>query len=674
MLLVTGMLVGSATGLAAVAFIKLIEGITWVGFQFAPGSWPDLGRGWLIVVPVVGALLGGPIIAFFASEAKGHGVPEVMQALVLRGGRIRSRVAIAKIAASSLCIGTGGSAGREGPIVQVGSTLGSILGRMLRLSDARIRNLVACGAAAGVAATFNAPIAGVAFAIEVLVGDLGVSLVSNVVISSVTASVVSQAFLGSDPAFSVPAHALNDPNELWFYIALGLLAAVVAVAFIRMLYAAEGLFDGWRRVPQWLRPAVGGLLLGGLAWAYPHFLVRGGVDSTIAALGMPTAHNLPHIFGSGFAAIEAALSGPLPWILVGSLVVLKMLATSLTLGSGNSGGVFAPSLFMGAMLGGLFGVVAGNIFPEIAPSPAACALAGMAAVFAGAARAPLTAILIAFEMSDSYAVILPLMATTIAATIVAQKLSPESIYSLKLARRGIRLRHGRNVDVMDTVQVGEVMETDPPTVRSSMGVKELQRYFEESRHHGALVLDEAERLVGVVSLQDLDRTIQEEKDWELLTVEAIMTSNVLVAYRDEPIGAALQRLGLRDVGRLAVVDREDPKRLLGIIRRHDIARAYQRGIFRRMDAQDRVTHLSMSHETGATMVQLEVKRDSLVAGKRIRDLPLPDGVLLTTRRQGGHRKLLHGDDLLEENDVVFALAEPQQVEELKKLFRGQVSS
>jgi CIC family chloride channel protein len=466
----------------------------------------------------------------------------------------------------------------------------------------------------------------------------------------------------------VPVHALNDPRELWFYIALGLLAAVVAVVFIRMLYAAEGLFDGWKRVPQWLRPAIGGLLLGGLAWGYPQLLARGGVDGSLAGLGMPTAHNLPHIFGSGFAAIEAALSGPLPWILVGSLVVLKMLATSLTLGSGNSGGVFAPSLFMGAMLGGLFGVVAGNFFPEIAPSPAACALAGMAAVFAGAARAPLTAILIAFEMSDSYAVILPLMATTIAATILAQKLSPESIYSLKLARRGIRLRHGRNVDVMDTVHVGEVMETDPPTVKSNMSVKELQGYFEQSRHHGALVLDELDRLVGVVSLQDLDRTIQEEKGWESLTVNAIMTSTVLVAYRDEPIGAALQRLGLRDVGRLAVVDREDPMKLLGIIRRHDIARAYQTGIFRRMDAQDRVTHIGMSQETGATMVQLEVKRGSIVEGKRVRELELPEDVLLTTRRHGGQRKLLHGNDILVADDVVFALAEPQQVEELKKLF------
>jgi CIC family chloride channel protein len=668
MLLVTGILVGSVTGLAAVAFIRLIDWITWFGFDYLPGLWPEAGRGWLVIVPVLGALLAGPIIAYFAREAKGHGVPEVMQAMALRGGRIRSRVALAKIAASSLCIGTGGSAGREGPIVQVGSTIGSVLGKLLRLSDDRIRNLVACGAAAGVAATFNAPIAGVFFAFEVLVGELGVGLVANVVISAITASVVSQAFLGSDPAFPIPVYALDHPQELWFYVVLGLLAAVIASLFIRMLYTTEDLFDRWRAMPLWIKPAIGGLLLGLLALGYPYLLVQSGVEPGLASLGTPVIQNLPHVFGSGFAAIESVLSSPLPWILVGSLVLLKMLATSLTLGSGNSGGVFAPSLFMGAMLGGFFGVIAEGLFPAVAPHPGACALAGMAAVFAGAARAPLTAFLIAFEMSNAYEMILPLMATTITATVIAPKLSRESIYSLKLARRGIRLRHGRNVDVLDTVQVSEIMETDPPTVQASMSLRRLQRWFVESHHHGALVLDARDKLIGVITLQDLERAIHNVEEWQDTPVESVMTRDLLVAYRDEPIGAALQRLGLRDVGRLAVVDRTDPQILHGVIRRHDIARAYQTGIFRRMDMQDQVTHLSMSRQTGTTAVELIVKSGSRVAGKLVRELELPDGVLLTTRRHGGQRKLLHGNDILEEGDVVFALAEPEQVSELKALF------
>jgi CIC family chloride channel protein len=240
---------------------------------------------------------------------------------------------------------------------------------------------------------------------------------------------------------------------------------------------------------------------------------------------------------------------------------------------------------------------------------------------------------------------------------------------LKLARRGIRLRHGQNVDVMDTVQVSEVMEQDPPTVRDSMSLRRLQRWFVESHHHGALVLDEDERLVGVITLQDLERSIDHEESWQDLPVKAVMTRGLLVAYTDEPIGAALQRLGLRDVGRLAVVDRDNPDKLVGVIRRHDIARAYQTGIFRRMDTQNRVEHLSMTQQSGATAVELVVRRGSAAEGCRVRELTLPDSVLLTTKRHGGRRTLLHGEDLLEEGDVIFALAEPQQVEELRRLFR-----
>jgi CBS domain-containing protein len=215
------------------------------------------------------------------------------------------------------------------------------------------------------------------------------------------------------------------------------------------------------------------------------------------------------------------------------------------------------------------------------------------------------------------------------------------------------------------------MEADPPTVHAAMGLRRLQRWFVESHHHGALVLDGGNKLVGVITLQDLERAMQNDDEWQDIPVEAVMTRNLLVAYRDEPIGAALQRLGLRDVGRLAVVDRDDPQKLYGVIRRHDIARAYQTGIFRRMDMQDQVTHLSMSQHSGATAVELVVRPGSSVAGKLVRELSLPDGVLLTTLRHGGRRKLLHGLDELSAGDVVFALAEPRQVAELRRRFEAR---
>ena len=671
MLLILSIVIGLVTGFAAVLFIKLIDAITLFSFGSIPNTFASLGRWWILIIPIIGSLISGPIIAFFASEAKGHGVPEVMQAMVLNGGRIRPRVAVAKIAASSVCIGTGGSAGREGPIVQVGSTFGSTVGQLFRMSDRRIRNLVACGAAAGIAATFNAPIAGVAFAIEVLAGDLAISVVSNVVIAAVTAAVVSQAFLGADPAFRIPTYAMKSPMEMLFYVVLGLLAGLMGVLFIKVLYAAEDVFDNWEKMPMWVRPAIGALLLGIVGFVYPPILVKLGIDPVLAHAGLPVIRNIPHIFGAGFETIEAALTGPLPWIFLISLLFLKLLATALTLGSGNSGGVFAPALFMGAMLGGFFGLAVDIAFPQFAINPGAYALAGMAAVFVGAARAPLTAILIAFEMSNDYKVILPLMAATIVALIIAHRIQPESIYTLKLARRGLRLRFGRDVDVLDGVLVREVMTTDPPIVRETDTMGDLENYFLASHHHGAFVLNDKDELVGIITLQDLERCLNARDDCKDLLVRDVMTRSMLVTYPDESIGDALHRMAARDVGRLPVVDRSNPKELVGAVRRTDIARAYQRGILRREALSDRATQLRASRRSGTEFIELKVEEGSAVAGKKVKDLQLPAGVLLTTRFHNTEHHLLHGNDVLEPGDMVLALVEPEYVDEVKALFKSK---
>ena len=669
LLLILSIIIGLVTGFAAVLFIKLIDWITEFSFGDIPTA-IDWGRWWIILIPVIGSLISGPIIAFFASEAKGHGVPEVMQALVLNGGRIRPRVAVAKIAASSVCIGTGGSAGREGPIVQVGSTFGSTMGQLFRMSDRRISNLVACGAAAGIAATFNAPIAGVAFAIEVLVGDLTISVISNVVISAVTAAVVSQAFLGSDPAFAIPTYSLNSPWEILFYAILGLLTGAMGVLFIKVLYGAEDIFDNWEKAPMWIRPAVGALLLGLVGFIYPPILVKLGISPELAHWGLPVIENLPHVFGAGFDTIEAALTGPLPWLLLISLLFLKLLATSLTLGSGNSGGVFAPALFMGAMLGGLFGLGVDMLFPSIALNPGAYALAGMAGVFVGAARAPLTAILIAFEMSNDYKVILPLMAVTIFSLVIAHRMFPESIYTLKLARRGLRLRFGRDVDVLDGVLVSEVMTKNPPTVYENDDIPELEHFFLATHHHGAMVLDDQGRLVGIVTLQDLERCLTGNENCRDLKVKDIMTKSLLVAYPDETIGDALHRMAVRDIGRMPVVDRNEPTRLLGAVRRTDITRAYQRGILRREMLAERSSNLRASRSGGAEFLELRVEKGAPVEGKKVKELSLPDGVLFTTRFHGNEHHLIHGDDVLEPGDIILALAEPDAVDQLKAMFRS----
>ncbi|RUA15493.1 MAG: chloride channel protein [Clostridia bacterium] len=668
-LLLLAILIGLVTGFAAVIFIDLIDWITRFSFGNVADAVPSLGRWWLILIPVIGSLISGPIIAFFASEAKGHGVPEVMQALVLNGGRIRPRVAVAKIAASSVCIGTGGSAGREGPIVQVGSTFGSTMGQLFRMSDRRISNLVACGAAAGIAATFNAPIAGVAFAIEVLAGDLAISVVSNVVIASVTAAVVSQAFLGSEPAFHVPAYTFKSPVEILFYVVLGVLSGVMGVVFIKALYGLEDVFDNWKKMPMWARPAIGALLLGLTGFVYPPLLVKLGLSPILAKAGLPVIRNIPHIFGAGFDTIEAALIGPLPWIFLISLLFLKLLATALTLGSGNSGGVFAPALFMGAMLGGLFGLAVDMTFPALGINPATYALAGMAAVFVGAARAPLTAILIAFEMSNDYKVILPLMAATIVALVIAHRMHPESIYTLKLARRGLRLRLGRDVDVLDGVLVSEVMTQNPPAMNESNTMEELETYLLNTRHHGVVVTNDEDELVGVVTLQDLDRCLHNRKDCRSLKIRDAMSKTLLTAYPDESIGDALHRMAARDVGRMPVVDRNNPKKLLGAIRRNDIARAYQKGVLRRDELSTRANQLRASRSSGTEFIELRVEPGSMAAGKKVKELSLPEDVLLTTRFHDAQHHLLHGDDVLSPGDIVLALAEPDAVKNVETLFK-----
>jgi len=656
-LLVTSGLVGAGTGLGAVLFIQFIEIIQRIFFVGGEQALGFLGRGLIILIPLLGGLLAGPIIAFFASEAKGHGVPEVMQAIALNGGRIRPRVGAAKIAASALCIGSGGSAGREGPIVQVGAALGSTIGQYLHFSESRIRNLVACGAAAGIAATFNAPIAGVIFAMEIILGELNLGDLGSVVISAVTASTIARIFLGSQPAFTIPQYGVKTPWEVLLYGVLGVLAAVTAVAFIRMLYWFEDLFDGWD-FPQAAKPAIGGLLLGGLAFFYPMVLGLGFVPREETLLGVPLASNIPHVFGSGFLVIEDALLGRLSLGLLFVLVILKPLATSLTLGSGNSGGVFAPALFSGAALGGAFGRLVEFIAPQATAGPGAFATVGMAAVFAGAARAPFTAILIVFEMTDDYRLIVPLMAAVVVSLIVSERLHPESIYTLKLSRRGIRLKRGRDVDVMEAVKVEEVMTRPPETVPVNLPVSVLANEFLRSGRHGFPVIDENGLLFGIVSLVDYRRATQpNSQEPNQLTVGDIATRHLVTAYPDETVGTVLRRMAPRDLSRLPVVSRQDPTQLIGLVRRNDIVRAYEIGAMRREEARRRSETNDRVEQLEAVFVDLPVPINSGAIGKCVAELDLPRSAVLVSIRRGSQLIIPHGDTCLQGGDIVTALCE-----------------
>ncbi len=671
LLLVLAVIIGASTGFAAVFFIHLIALIQNRSYTTITLLFPHLGIWSYLIVPVIGALLVGPLIAWFAREAKGHGVPEVMQALVMNGGRIRPRVAIAKIIASALCIGTGGSAGREGPIVQVGSALGSVTGQFLHLSDERIKNLVSCGAAAGIAATFNAPIAGVAFAIEVLMSELQVRMFGNVVIASVSASVVSQMFLGDRPAFSVPSYTLHSPSALFFYLLLGLASALAGIMFIRMLSWFEDTFDNWN-FPLALKPAVGAVLLGLLGLLYLRLPGVGFSTPTEFQLGMPLIENIPRLYGSGFTFIEEVLHGQVNMYLLAILIFLKPLATSFTLGSGNSGGVFAPSLFLGAMLGGAMGTLFAAWQPELAGPSGSYALVGMAAVFAAAARAPLTAILIVIEMSNDYSMILPLMVATITAGYLAQVLYPESIYTIKLTRRGIRFVQGRDLDIMQSVLVREVMNPRPVTVNGNASITELYSMFEKTRHLGFPVVDDKGRLVGIVTLQDLENALA-RKGVEAadLRVADVAVSQPITVFDDDPIWTAIQKMAPRDLARLPVVSRDAPDRLIGLISRSDILRAYDVAMVRKQRGQLLTDHAVLRREKKNDFMEVRLRAGSHAIGMPLKDLDLPREVNAVSVERDGESLIPKGDTTFASGDVVTLFGRCDALVRAREILTGR---
>jgi CIC family chloride channel protein len=560
-LLVFSITVGVFTGFGAILFRWLINSFRVLFFERGGNLLDFMGAYYVIIVPAAGGLIVGPLIYFFAREAKGHGVPEVMLAVASTGGRIRPRVALIKALASSICIGSGGSVGREGPIVQIGSTLGSSLGQLFKLSEEKIKILVACGAAGGIAATFNAPLAGIFFALEVILGQYGLKFFSSVVLSSVTATVISRTFMGDHPAFMVPKYTLLSIWEIPLYFIFGFIAAFVALFYIKSIYKSEDLFNAWK-IPEYIKPVIGGFGLGLIGLFFPQ------------------------IFGVGYETIELALYGKIGLVLVSALVLIKILATSVTLGSGGSGGVFAPALFIGAMLGESYGKITQLIVPSIAIPSGAGALVGMGAVFAGASHAPISAILILFEMTGNYLIILPLMITCITSTVVVRRFSKESIYTLKLTRRGIDLEKLRSADFMGSITVSDVMVKDVITFKETIAVKDAEtniRSYAEYRHRGFPVLSKEGNLVGMVTRKDIGEALIGGKQY--MPIQDIMTTDIATCYPDDTLKTALEKLGEKDVGRIPVIERENQRHLIGLITRENIIAAYNKAVKKERKAQ-----------------------------------------------------------------------------------------
>ncbi len=560
-MILCALVIGVLGGLGAIGFRFLIR--LFQSLFFGPGL-NLLKLAWALpwyhklLAPAIGGAIVGPIIYLFAREAKGHGVPEVMEAVVIRGGAIRPRVVVIKALASAMTIGCGGSVGREGPIVQIGSALGSTLGQLLKVSGERMRTFVGCGAAAGIAATFNAPIAGALFSVEIILGDFGLARFSPIVISSVTATVISRHFLGDFPAFQVPPYQFVHPFELLPYLLLGVAAGLAARLFIFLLYRCEDLFEA-SPLPEAVRPAIGGLLIGTIALAFPH------------------------IYGVGYETINLSLLDKVPFLLLLILVIIKLLATSITIGSGQSGGIFAPSLFIGAMTGGAFGTLAHSLFPSMTATAGAYALVGMGALVAGTTLAPITAILIVFELTNTYTVILPLMVSCIMATIVSTAISHESIYTLKLARRGLKIRAGLEESTLMSLRVRDVMNDRVQCLPENMPADALVKTALTSPYSYFPLVDKKGLMTGIVSHQDLRLAIAYQDDLRGLIIARDIgtTEGLLTVFPDDDLYTVFQRFAEKRIEEIPVVDPEEPRQVVGMVSHKEVLAAYNRELLRR---------------------------------------------------------------------------------------------
>ncbi len=527
--------VGLLTGLASIALAEMIHlvQVLAIGAADLPVLvLPALPWAQVLLVPAAGGLAVGVIGHYLSREVRGHGVPEVMEAVALRGGRIRKRVAVAKSVASALTIGTGGSVGREGPIVQIGASVGSAVGQALGLSADRLRTLTSAGAAGGIAAAFNAPIAGAFFALEVIARNFATPTFGPVVLCAVFATLVSRAYFGDSPAFEVPPFQMGPLWETPLALVLGLICGFVSLGFIGVLGALERFFE---RIPTpaLVKPALGGLLLGVLLLKFPE------------------------LYGVGYETMDATLSGNLPWRELAFLLALKPLATSITLASGGSGGVFLPSLYVGGLAGGLFGIAVNAVFPETTTSQGAYALVGMAAVLAGTSHAPITALLLAFEMTQDYVVILPVMLATAVATLVARGLKRDSIYTEKLTQRGIDLDRREDL-VLRGIRVSEVMHKQPPAVRSDAPLDVVLANFLNSDFGAVFVTNPDGFPVGQTSIHDIKSAIGDPDALGAIVVAGDVCESVATVRQSRSLADALDVLSREGREVIGVTD-EDGK-------------------------------------------------------------------------------------------------------------------
>ena len=550
--------VGLVAGLVAFALYKLIGLFTNLFFfhrwstDFSSAQHNHLG--WMVIVtPVIGGLIVGVMAKYGTSKIKGHGIPEAMEAVLFNRSRIAPRVAILKPISAAIAIGTGGPFGAEGPIIQTGGAIGSLVGQAFHTTAVERKVLLACGAAAGMSATFNTPIAGVILAIELLLFEFKSRSFIPLVIASTLATAVHMQLLGLGPMFQVSPMDFAIPRGLPFYIALGLICGLAAVGFSKLLYWVEDQFEKLPFDEMWW-PAVGALGLGIIGFF------------------------VPRVLGVGYDTIGDILNGQLVWKLLLVVMLAKAGALAISLGSGTSGGLLAPCFMWSAALGGLFAMVSNHFLPGAHLSPGAFALVAMGAVFAAASRATFTFIIFAFEITRDYNSVLPLMLVSVIADGIAMLLMPNSsIMTEKLARRGLHVHQDYEADVLSQARVADTMEHELPAIPAGTTVSALAERIAQhdpavARHEALLILDDTGKLAGIITRGDLLRALDKDSSG-VMTVQQAGSTRLVLTHPDELVSEAAAKMLRNDVGRLPVVDRADHRKVVGYLGRSGVMAA-----------------------------------------------------------------------------------------------------
>jgi CIC family chloride channel protein len=537
--LILSIVIGALVGLVVVAFI-LLTGRLAVR-MYPPGSAP-IRR---VLFPVLGALVTGYLLFRYFPEARGSGIPQTKFALFIRDGYISFRTVVGKFLCCSASLASGIALGREGPSVQIGAGIASTLSRRFGLSAVSTRDLIPVGCSAALAAAFNTPIAAVLFSLEEILGDLHAAVLGSVVISSATAWMVLHLILGDEPLFHVPAYQLVNPTEFLIYAVLGVVGGLGSVAFVKLLLAIRVWFRKLPRGTAWAQPVAGGLLVGLMGWF------------------------LPEVMGVGYDYVERVLGGDLAVKTVALLAVMKIVATASCYSSGNAGGIFGPALFIGAMIGGTVGGVAHQLFPTWTANPGAYALVGMGAAFAGIVRTPLTSVIMIFEMTRDYSIIVPLMISNLVAFFVSYKLQRQPIYEALAHQEGVFLPGAEDREHLARMQVFEV--TKKAAIQAGAGVSDALEQLKKAGQNSLPVID-GSKLVGIVTQTELEASASRGATSAMAAIDP--NAPLPYVHGDQPLSLALEKMGAVSLDSLPVVSRADLCQFLGTVTLSDVLGAY----------------------------------------------------------------------------------------------------